>query len=216
MSKPARGLADQASKLSQLQAARAKAAELAQHLDDSAQLEDIHQQPEALGSELSSPAAFITLTDEQQAAVNAVLRRAFSSPEARVKEELITGPAGSGKSTITRSIAEALSRRGLEVMGMAFTHNAAQRLYEVSGIESFTTSSALAIRPKWENGKQVYRADPYSQDRIDQADVWIVDECSMLPPEHHAILRDKAGGDQLVIYVGDDEQLTPIVKREGK
>ena len=191
-------------------------AELKQHLQDADHIDRIREEADRLATELSRPEQFISLTDEQQRAVDAAVRRATSAPQADPKEILITGPAGSGKTALTRALASILQNKGLDVMGMAFTHAAVQRLYEVSGLECFTTASALCIKPKRENGKTVFRPDPYGEDRIDQADVWIVDECSMFPTEQHNILLSKAGGDQLIVYVGDSEQLTPIVKTESK
>jgi hypothetical protein len=188
-----------------------------QHQADADLLEQIQLETDAatLAHFEPCPGTGFAFTAEQQHAINSVLRLAAGPARSKVKELLICGAAGTGKTAVGRGIADACKRCGFEVLGMAYTHNAAQRLQEAAGIDAFTTASALCIKPKRENGKQVFRHDPMGTCRIDQADVWIVDECSMLPPEQHAILRRLAGGDQVVVYIGDPEQLTPIVEREA-
>ena len=163
--------------------------------------------------QLARDAGGFSLTAEQQHAVDRAVAAAMTPTLKGPRELLIDGPAGTGKTTVTKAVAEALQSRGLQVSGMAYTHSAAQRLHEVSGLDCSTTASVLALRPMPVNGRYVFKRNPRVEQKLDLADCWIVDEASMLPSAQHNVLRKDADPDQLFIFVGDSAQLSPIADR---
>ena len=121
----------------------------------------------------------------------------FTAVNAALTEQgdrIITGGAGTGKTTIIRQIAEALDGK-CEVM--APTGKAAARLKEATGFPAGTVHRALL----WD-GKRFYREGKLPVTIIDEASM--VDSCLLA-----AILRYEPSK---IILVGDDAQLAPVGK----
>lgn len=117
---------------------------------------------------------------------------------------LITGGAGSGKTTTIRAIARLYLADDLSVVLCAPTGKAARRLEEVvTGCRASTIHRLLEYMPR-AGGFQRHRGNP-----ID-ADVVIVDEISMLDSELAACLFSAIDGDTAIVLVGDHHQLPPV------
>ena len=212
MSKPTRGLADQVSKLAQLQAARAKAAELAQHLDDSAQLEDIQHQADAAEPKLAG----LCLTATQQAYLDQIL---LDVADHRISTVGLFGYAGVGKTVTTGAIVNALLKQyGSGVAICATTHKAARQVERamaglgVNGVEVITIHRLLGVRlvRDYQTGEEYFAADRRNPPKLDDSTrVVILDETSMLECRLYQTLMGAIGHGQTVLFVGDDRQIPP-------
>ena len=120
------------------------------------------------------------LTEKQAQAVEMALTH---------RTVVISGYAGTGKTTVAKTIIEQLERRGLEVLLLAPTGKASKRLEEATGRTAST----------------IHRALYYSM----TADVYIVDEASMIGIELARDLLKYASGKR-VIFLGDTAQLPPV------
>ncbi|GAU08864.1 SF1B family DNA helicase RecD2 [Desulfoplanes formicivorans] len=87
---------------------------------------------------------------------------------------IITGGPGTGKTTITRMVARALSSLGLEVKLAAPTGRAAKRLAEATGRSASTIHRLLKYDPVGSDGFV------FNEDKKLKVDALIVDEVSML------------------------------------
>ena len=161
---------------------------------------------------------------------NEVQMRAIS--QARLGFNLfITGPAGTGKSFVLRTIVEQAEKAGRQVQVTASTGLAASLLSEFSSKGARTLHSFTGVRPHSYGGpvktpKEIadkLRTNRVAFNRIREIDILIIDECSMIPTEYYKILNDvfkivrrnekfSFGGVQIIL-AGDFFQLGPVQKR---
>jgi len=154
--------------------------------------------------------AAFTPTAEQQAAIDGVL--AFASG-ADGNFACIRGAAGTGKSTISRLIRQALTDAGFTVGLAAPTHKACQVLADACGVNKDATAtfaSLLALREKKVRDKVTFVRDYSRKPRIDEAQVWLCDEASMLEPELLEMIREEVDLWARFLFIGDVAQLFPV------
>jgi exodeoxyribonuclease V alpha subunit len=127
----------------------------------------------------------------------------------------VTGPAGSGKTTIMRFLDKALKHGGYNIVFAAPTGRAARRIREATGVQAMTIHMLLEyttpkeINPK--TGKPFGatfprrdRANPIEFDHV------LVDEYAMVNHELHRNLLDAFPPACRLIVFGDTSQLPPI------
>ena len=140
----------------------------------------------------------------------------------------IQGYAGCGKTFLTTNhLIPLLRQRGLRVRVAAFTNRAVQvvksYLYETGliDVQCMTTSVLLGFRELPPEGKKPPRFEKVKPSSTEFFDVVVVDEASMLPPEHFSALeqevQSRSGRKPLwIIYVGDPAQLPPVGMQPGR
>lgn len=134
----------------------------------------------------------IQLSDEQAFAVQQVADCVFS---------VLTGGPGCGKTTTTLVIVRLLEHLGMKVLLAAPTGRAAQRMSEVIGQEAKTLHRLL----EWKNGDFTR-----NENHTLEADVIIVDECSMLDISLTASLFQAIPEGGRLLMIGDADQLPPV------
>lgn len=139
----------------------------------------------------------ITLSKDQEAAVELVLTK---------KIGIVTGPPGSGKSTIVGTALQLLLEADNRVVLMAPTGKAARRLQEVTGYPAGTIHRTLGAQGGDGNWRWTYNHQnplPY--------DVVIVDESSMVDTYLMAALMESVDPNcTRVIFIGDFDQLPSV------
>jgi exodeoxyribonuclease V alpha subunit len=137
----------------------------------------------------------ITYNDTQQQAIRQALTSRFS---------VVTGPPGSGKTTVMRSVVEAYyamdSNKPIYLASP--TGRAAKRLSEATGMEAQTIHRLLSYHPM--EGFRVNGEAPLEPGLL------CVDEVSMLDCELMAHLMDGITPDMQVVLVGDADQLPSV------
>ncbi|MEZ7136161.1 ATP-dependent RecD-like DNA helicase [Komagataeibacter sp. SM21] len=122
---------------------------------------------------------------------------------------LLTGYAGTGKTTLMQQVARALRKRGAEVVFTAATHKATAVLRARVGnlAPCRTIHNVLSLQPGAQDGREVLqradRPEPIT------ADVIVIDECSMVGSELMRWVRELVP-DRFVLFVGDPAQLPPV------
>ncbi len=114
---------------------------------------------------------------------------------------IITGKAGTGKSTIARAIVKTYIASGLSVSLCALSAKAAQRIAEATGHEASTIHRLL--------GSDGHKF-AYNYNNPLSSDVIIVDESSMINSEIFYYLLSAIKKGSRVVLIGDDKQLPPI------
>ena len=111
---------------------------------------------------------------------------------------VVSGKAGSGKSTVTNAMAEVL--KDYEIALCCLSAKASQRLREVTGMDASTIHKLLNLGISDENDEEcpVY------------ADIVIIDEASMISGTLFLRLLRAIRSGSKVIILGDDGQLTAI------
>ena len=186
--------------------------DLRQHLEDTLLIEQIQLQADQLAEEVttSAPAGF-RATPEQQAAIEGIVQFCKQSGSGNFCS--FNGPAGSGKSTTSRLIRDALLRAGFTVNLCAPTHKACAVLAEACGVEKSETStfaSLLGLREKKTKDEVDFVPMPGSKPRLDQADVWLADEASMMHPKLLGYIEKAADFWTRIVFIGDQAQLSPV------
>ncbi|WP_459203501.1 MobF family relaxase (plasmid) [Ralstonia pseudosolanacearum] len=121
----------------------------------------------------------------------------------------VQGLAGSGKTTMLRSLREMAQEQGYTVRGMAPTGAASKVLARETGIAADTVSM-FQIKER-QLQKDIEFARQYAPDFQRKAELWIVDESSFLAQRQKAQLdymAEKAGAK--VVYLGDVLQLQSV------
>jgi exodeoxyribonuclease V alpha subunit len=141
----------------------------------------------------------IELTAKQQEAVT------VATTELRV---IITGGAGSGKTTVIRTVADKiLENEDRKLVICAPTGKAAARIREATGYKAFTVHAACGFFPV--DGDDELGTSERPPLVADATDV-IVDEASMLDDQVLAGLCSRLRPQTRLILVGDPNQLAPV------
>ncbi|MCW5323690.1 conjugative relaxase [Verminephrobacter aporrectodeae subsp. tuberculatae] len=121
----------------------------------------------------------------------------------------VQGLAGTGKTTMLKSLREMAQEQGYTVRGMAPTGSASKVLARETGIATDTVSM-FQIKER-QLQKDIEFAKQYAPEFQRKAEVWIVDESSFLSQRQKAQLdhmAKKAGAK--VVYLGDRLQLQGV------
>lgn len=167
----------------------------------------VQQQADDLAAKLSTFAP----TAEQQAAIDGIL--AFCRQSGGGTFASFNGPAGSGKSTTSRLIREALVGAGYSVGLCAPTHKACQVLANACGVsksETATFASLLGLREQKKRDEVDFVPVPGAKARLDENSVWLADEASMMHPKLLGYIEDAADFWTKIIFIGDQAQLSPV------
>ncbi len=145
------------------------------------------------------------LTKDQQKGLEIVLNRYKNHEHYTV----ISGYAGTGKSTLVRFIIDALSAQGIEeeedVCFCAYTGKAAQVLIDKGNKNAMTAHRLMYEAIPKSDGTFIFKPKTELEYKI-----IIVDECSMLPAKMaERLLKYK---DVYIVFCGDPGQLPPINK----
>lgn len=166
------------------------------------------------------------LTPEQAKGLKFIVQRVQSQRRGSIS---VQGYAGCGKTfLVTNHLIPELKQMGLQVVVTAFTNRAVgvvQSYLIAAGytsVKAQTTSSLLGFRELPPEGKKPPRFEKVKPSRLDDVDVVVVDESSMLPSEHFKAfeqeveVRAALGKTLWMIYVGDPAQLPPIGIGSGR
>ncbi len=132
-------------------------------------------------------------TDEQREVIKTSLKRNVS---------IISGIAGSGKSSIMRAIIKAYSQNNYVLLASALSAMAAQRISEASSYEAMTIHRTL--------GAQGFDIFKYNKNNKLIAQAVFIDEGSMVSAILFRKWLDAVGNDTRIIISGDHKQLPPI------
>ena len=166
-----------------------------------------------MSNSIDTDLAELNLDPKQQEAVKACV-----TPARRVVA--ITGPAGTGKTTIIRHVVRMLNEAGYTTALGAPTGKAAKRIKEATGYPAQTFHRLLEFsNPGERDERGNYRWDSYpkrNRDNPVDADVIIGDEYAMVNTVNHGDITGaiRRGGRLLVF--GDANQLPPIEEKNVK
>ena len=187
------------------------------------QAEKLNALPSQAVSEKTIRSVEGALSEEQKKALRHVT-------QAKNSIQIISGMAGTGKTSMLRAAREAFEREGFQVIGACLSGKAAQGLEEGAGIKSTTLArligapelrfpGTLGVRPLDSMRQNLTRlreaalewsslAEPV---RLPPKTVLVVDEAGMVGTRQMERLTEEAlkAGARLVL-VGDERQLQPI------
>ena len=129
------------------------------------------------------------LTDEQKESVKQLVKQPLS---------ILTGFAGTGKSTIVSCAIQIFKQSKLNVLCCAFTGKAAQNLASIAKKDAYTIH------------KTIYASELHDENDKIKTDVLIIDEISMCPMHLFNSLLSRLKEDTQLILLGDEGQLDPI------
>lgn len=150
----------------------------------------------------------ITPTPDQARALVEIQRAAAPG-----QHHLLTGYAGSGKTTSMQAYAQAAKRSRKSIVLTAPTHKAvavlSRKLAEagLGDIKCRTIHSLLSLTPKVQGDRQVYSRKKNADVVMD--DIVVVDECSMVSAELMVFIKRHLQQSS-VLFVGDPAQLPPV------
>lgn len=161
---------------------------------------------------ISGP-AYVTLNAGQRKALIEI-KTAFE----RGARHLLTGYAGSGKTTLMQAVVQSFMDRGLTVVVTAPTHKAvavlARKMHQAGlEVQSCTVHSLLSLRPRVVEDRQVFERTSNAKPVL--VDVVIIDEASMIPSDLMGHIRSSLKW-QFVLFVGDPAQLPPVGEIESE
>jgi exodeoxyribonuclease V alpha subunit len=133
------------------------------------------------------------LTEEQREVVNKATKDNIV---------VISGKAGTGKTTISKALLKIYQRGGYSIGACALSAKAAQRIKEATGFPASTIHRLL--------GAQGLNEYSYNHDNPLPFDVILVDECSMINAKLFFDLLLAIKPSAKVIMCGDNRQLPPI------
>lgn len=149
------------------------------------------------------------LTVGQQAAFDACLE-AIKNKKNHVS---INGPAGTGKTTLTKFLVDHLVRTGESgVILAAPTHQSKKVLSKLSGYEASTIHSIMKINPNTYEENQIFEQKEIPD--LAQCRVLVCDESSFYDGPLFQIILASVPSWCTIIALGDQEQLRPVAPGE--
>lgn len=147
---------------------------------------------------------------DQQAALQA-MQSWLNDPSASVY--VLTGSAGTGKTTVVKEILKLAVQSGRELVATAMTHRAADVLQDAIGQKTHTTHSAFGLSPGLDAyGRETFKSTNSSI--IDCNQLIVIDEASMVGNDMLNVLANSIRGlNSKILFVGDPYQLPPIAQR---
>ena len=126
------------------------------------------------------------------------------------REVVLTGAAGTGKTTLLKHLVKYLGDRGATAVFAAPTGKAAVRLSEVIGCGATTIHKRLYGRVDDDEagGEGLVFGEPHAP--CEPGEVLVVDEASMVGTELYNDVMSELPRRSQVIWVGDREQLQPV------
>lgn len=162
-----------------------------------------------IAERLALPPREVPDLDARLAAVEARIGLAFSAEQREAIRgavvnpvAVVTGAAGTGKSTLCRGLLELLRDLGVSFEVCTPTGKAANRLFEISGIKASTIHRLLKAVPH--RGFRVDHAHPLGVDQV------VVDEASMVDLLLLRALLDALSPRTRIVFIGDPHQLPPV------
>lgn len=149
----------------------------------------------------------ITLTEDQKKALGEIIEFINGPKNAHT----LIGFAGTGKTTLTKEIRKYAEIKELAVVGVAPTHKAVKILHKSLNSEVYTDTMTIAkllnvMKEQSYVGTKNFRSDGTS--KIDQYDLVLVDECSMISDEDvKDILSHAKRESKKVLFIGDRAQI---------
>jgi energy-coupling factor transporter ATP-binding protein EcfA2 len=156
----------------------------------------------------------IVLTDDQSAALDKI-----DAGYGHGRCFLLTGNAGSGKTTLMQSFARRMLDRGLSIAFTAPTHKAvsvlSRKLAEagIDGVDCRTIHSLLSLKPRPHGDRLVFEREGNAPPVM--ADIVVVDECSMVNEQIFRHIKRHLPV-SFVLFVGDPAQLPPVGEIESQ
>lgn len=123
---------------------------------------------------------------------------------------VLIGPAGTGKTTLLKTLCANESIRAGGILMLAPTGKARVRMQVQTGVPAQTLAQFLVPLGRYETGTGRYVRRGSTRKRFDEAKTVIVDEASMLTEDQIAALLDAVISVERLILVGDPSQLPPI------
>lgn len=124
----------------------------------------------------------------------------------------LSGAAGTGKTTVVQEMIRRLKR--FSIMVSAPTHKAKEVISDITKKPGVTIHSLLGLRPNidletFDPNNPTYQQ--MAEEYINNADIHIIDECSMINKDLFKMLVKKANQyKKRIIFVGDEKQLPPV------
>lgn len=134
----------------------------------------------------------------------------FTDHDDTSRARVLTGSAGTGKTTIVKAILDKLTAAGFHPISTAMTHRAATVLEEITGYSTITTHKCFGLVPSIDKyGNETFSTTGKSD--LFSGDIIIVDECSMVSDTLLKKLAELAKiYESKILFVGDPFQLMPI------
>lgn len=126
----------------------------------------------------------------------------------------ISGAAGTGKTFLMKSILTALNNKSKNVAMVAPTHQAKSVLKRTTGADVSTIHSLLKIHPDTYEDQRHFKQSG-EVDGLDEIDVLIVEEASMIDNELYEIMGSSIPRRCRILGIGDKFQLQPVKHDPG-
>lgn len=150
-----------------------------------------------------------TLTSDQERALNDIFRFLKS----KRKEYCLAGFAGTGKTSIAEKIIRLYEEKFPDNRAVvaATTNKAAKIISDRTGMKGMTIHRLLGIRMEPDNEGNYKQAHYPGSNKIQEFDLVIVDEASMICPVIFALIQKSQSEHKFkVLYLGDSAQLPPV------
>ncbi|MCP9755178.1 DUF2075 domain-containing protein [Lacihabitans sp. CCS-44] len=140
---------------------------------------------------------------------------------------ILSGSAGTGKTTLTKAVVDYLNHLDLPVILLAPTGKAASILKSKSGLETQTIHQLVYHPEQLEDGRVKFN---FKGNSSEVRTIYIVDEASMIPAKNASsgeyistnpllfdLMRFVFSGSPLnqIVFLGDAYQLTPVLEDES-